>query len=57
MWAMSANGAARLLFEYPEPTRSQVLDLLFKPGTGTVLVFVTDFTILKDMDVQTTRYS
>lgn len=35
VWAMSANGAARLLFEYPEPTRSQILDMLFLPATGT----------------------
>jgi hypothetical protein len=35
VWAMSANGAARLLFEYPEPTRSQILDMLFAAGQGT----------------------
>jgi hypothetical protein len=35
VWAMSANGAARLLFEYPEPTRSQILDMLFLPSMGT----------------------
>ena len=35
VWAMSANGAARLLFEYSEPTRSEILDLLFSPGLGT----------------------
>ena len=35
VWAMSANGAARLMFEYPEPTRSEILDLLFVPGKGT----------------------
>ena len=33
--AMSANGAARLLYEYPEPTRSQLMDLFFSPGMGT----------------------
>ena len=32
---MSANGAARLLLEYPEPTRSQILDVLFSPSMGT----------------------
>ena len=35
VWAMSANGAARLLFEYPEPTRSQILDTMFAAGQGT----------------------
>jgi hypothetical protein len=35
VWAMSANGAARLLFEYPEPTRSEIMDLLFLPSMGT----------------------
>ena len=35
VWAMSANGAARLLYEYPEATRSQILDLLFSPAMGT----------------------
>ena len=35
VWAMSANGAARLLLEYPEPTRSQILDVLFSPSMGT----------------------
>lgn len=35
VWAMSANGAARQLFEYPEPTRSELLDLFFSPGVGT----------------------
>jgi hypothetical protein len=32
VWAMSANGAARLLLEYPEPTRTHILDMLFSPG-------------------------
>ena len=35
IWAMSANGAAQQLFEYPEPTRSQLLDLFFSAGMGT----------------------
>ena len=35
-WAMAVNGAARLLFEYPEPVRTQLLDLFFVPrGKGT----------------------
>lgn len=35
-WTLSqANGAARLLFEYPEPVRSEILDLFFLPGAGT----------------------
>eukprot|EP01084_Bolivina_argentea_P182095 314435_1 len=29
---LDAVGGARLLFEYPEPTRSQILDLLFTPN-------------------------
>ena len=33
---MSVNGAARLLYEYPEPTRSELLDMFFTPrGVGT----------------------
>eukprot|EP01084_Bolivina_argentea_P015132 28299_1 len=31
---LDAVGGARLLFEYPEPTRTQILDLLFKPNYG-----------------------
>jgi hypothetical protein len=32
--ALSAGASSRLLMEYPEPQRSQVLDFLFKPGFG-----------------------
>jgi galactosylceramidase len=32
--ALSAGASSRLLMEYPEPARSQVLDLLFKPKFG-----------------------
>src|SRR5207247_10679833 len=28
------GGNSRLLFDYPEPQRSQILDYLFKPGYG-----------------------
>src|SRR5689334_10797406 len=28
------GGNSRLLFDYPEPERSQILDYLFKPGVG-----------------------
>lgn len=31
---LSANGAARLLAEYPEVTRDQLLDLMFLPSGG-----------------------
>ena len=31
---LDSVGGARLLFEYPEPTRSEILDLLFKPNYG-----------------------
>jgi hypothetical protein len=31
------GGNSRLLFDYPEPQRSQVLDYLFKPGYGAAL--------------------
>jgi len=30
--AVSAGGNSRLLIEYPEPQRSEILDYLFKPG-------------------------
>ncbi len=32
--ALSAGANSRLLFDYPEPQRSQILDYLFKPGYG-----------------------
>lgn len=35
--AVSAGASTRLLFDYPEPERSQVLDYLFKPGYGAAL--------------------
>src|ERR1700730_14376179 len=35
--ACSAGGSARLLIDYPEPQRSQILDFLFKPGYGAAL--------------------
>ncbi|PYC80859.1 galactosylceramidase [Streptomyces tateyamensis] len=31
------GGNSRLLFDYPEPQRSQILDYLFKPGYGAAL--------------------
>jgi O-glycosyl hydrolase len=35
--ALSAGASSRLLFDYPEPARSQILDLLFKPRFGASL--------------------
>src|ERR1700730_10414399 len=35
--ACSAGGSARLLIDYPEPQRSQILDYLFKPGYGAAM--------------------
>ena len=35
--AVSAGASSRLLIDYPEPYRSQVLDYLFKPGYGASL--------------------
>lgn len=36
--AVSGGGAtSRLLFDYPEPQRSAILDLLFKPRFGSAL--------------------
>lgn len=35
--AVSAGASSRLLIDYPEPERSQVLDYLFKPGYGASL--------------------
>ena len=32
--ALSAGASSRLLYEYPETVRSQILDYLFKPGFG-----------------------
>ncbi len=38
MGAISGGGGtSRLLVDYPEPQRSQVLDYLFKPGVGAEL--------------------
>ena len=35
--ALSAGASSRLLIDYPEPCRSQVLDYLFKPDFGAAL--------------------
>jgi hypothetical protein len=35
--ALSAGASSRLLFDYKEPYRSQILDYLFKPGYGAAL--------------------
>lgn len=35
--ALSAGASSRLLYDYPEPQRSQILDYLFKPGFGAAL--------------------
>ena len=35
--AVSAGGSSRLLIDYPEPERSQILDYLFKPNYGASL--------------------
>ena len=35
--ALSAGASSRLLYDYKEPYRSQVLDYLFKPGYGAAL--------------------
>ncbi len=35
--ALSAGGSSRLLIDYPEPQRRQILDYLFKPGYGAAL--------------------
>ena len=32
--ALSAGASSRLLIDYPEPQRSQILDFLFKPNFG-----------------------
>ena len=35
--AVSAGASSRLLIDYPEPQRSQILDYLFKPNYGASL--------------------
>lgn len=35
--ALSAGASSRLLYDYPEPERSQILDYLFKPNYGAAL--------------------
>src|ERR1700756_3187814 len=35
--ALSEGASSKLLIDYPEPQRSQILDLLFKPGYGASL--------------------
>ncbi len=37
MGSVSAGASSRLLIDYPEPYRSQILDYLFKPGYGASL--------------------
>ena len=32
--ALSAGASSRLLMDYPEPQRSEILDFLFKPNFG-----------------------
>src|SRR5260370_34616238 len=39
--AVSAGASSRLLIDYPEPYRSQILDYLFKPGYGGALQHLT----------------
>jgi hypothetical protein len=34
---VSSGGSSRLLFDYPEPARSDILDYMFKPGYGASL--------------------
>ena len=34
---LSAGASSRLLIDYPEPQRSQILDVLFKKGYGASL--------------------
>jgi O-glycosyl hydrolase len=34
---LSAGASSRLLYDYPEPERSQILDYLFKPGYGAAM--------------------
>jgi hypothetical protein len=36
-WLSAGGGNSRLLIDYPEPQRSQILDYLFKPGYGAAL--------------------
>ena len=35
--AVSADASSRLLIDYPEPQRSQILDYLFRPNYGAAL--------------------
>jgi hypothetical protein len=35
--ALSSGGTSRLLYDYPEPQRGQILDYLFKPNYGAAL--------------------
>ena len=35
--ALSAGASSRLLIDYPEPQRSEILDFLFKPKFGASL--------------------
>jgi hypothetical protein len=35
--ALSAGASSRLLWDYPEPQRSEVLDFLFKPNFGAMM--------------------
>ena len=35
--ALSAGASSRLLIDYPEPQRGQILDFLFKPSFGASL--------------------
>jgi len=46
---LAAVGGARMLYEYPEPTRSEILDLMFAP-TGGAAIQILKVEILGDVD-------
>ena len=39
--ALSAGASSRLLYDYAEPQRGEILDFLFKPGFGAALDLVS----------------
>ena len=47
---LAAVGGARLLYEYPEPTRGKILDLLFSPDGGGALYQILKIEIEGDAD-------
>ena len=55
--ALSAGASSRLLTEYPEPQRSQILDFLFKPNFGASWHQFDNFVVRAVTELVTEKHS